>query len=115
MDPQPVVAGPSPQHLPPVRRKRQASDEPYCSRIVFRWLKETSATGHLRNASAPNRRVQDGLKHPLLCLACERRFGSFEAAFATKLFYPVASGRTLPNDYGVNHRGVSVPIGTISH
>ena len=42
--------------------------------FVFRWKKETSATGYLRFGQQPNLRVQDGVKLHLLCRDCERRF-----------------------------------------
>jgi hypothetical protein len=57
--------------------------------FVFRWLKETSATGHFRFGGNPNRRVQDGWKEQWLCDTCENdRLGRNETAFATRLFYP---------------------------
>jgi hypothetical protein len=56
--------------------------------FVFRWLKDTSATGYMRFAQSPNRRVQDGLKRKWLCGECEQTFSREETAFATKLFYP---------------------------
>jgi hypothetical protein len=46
--------------------------------FIFRWKKETSATGYLRNSQNPKKRVQDGLKVPLLCIDCERLFNSFD-------------------------------------
>ena len=30
--------------------------------FVYKWLKDTSATGYLRNGNSPNLRQQDGLK-----------------------------------------------------
>lgn len=61
--------------------------------FVFRWLKERSGvSGHIRNTENVNRRVQDGLKLPLLCESCETRFSRFETAFATKLFHPWNDG-----------------------
>lgn len=56
--------------------------------FVFRWLRESSATGHIRFAETPDKRVQDGVKLPLLCRACEGRLNQFETAFATNLFHP---------------------------
>lgn len=57
--------------------------------FAFKWLKATSATGHIRFGENPNRRVQDGIKRPLLCAKCEALFNSFETPFATKIFYPI--------------------------
>ncbi len=56
--------------------------------FVFRWLKETSATGYLRCLQKPNARTQDGLKVEMLCKECEGRFNEWETPFASKLFYP---------------------------
>ena len=57
--------------------------------FVFRWLKDTSATGHIRFGQAPNKRVQDGVKLELLCADCEERLSQWETAFANNLFHPV--------------------------
>lgn len=57
-------------------------------KFVFKWLKKTSATGHIRFADAPNKRVQDGLKLPFLCSACEAKLNKFETEFSKKLFHP---------------------------
>lgn len=62
--------------------------------FVFRWLRGRSGTGHIRQTENPNRRVQDGLKLPWLCDACEGLFSRFETAFATKVFYPWQEGNT---------------------
>ncbi len=59
--------------------------------FVFKWLRESSATGHIRFAESPNKRVQDGIKLPMLCTKCEGRLNRFETAFATKLFHPYNS------------------------
>lgn len=56
--------------------------------FVFRWLRETSGTGHIRRSDEPNVRVQDGLKRPWLCDACEGRLNRSETEFANSLFYP---------------------------
>ncbi len=60
--------------------------------FVFRWLKSSGPTGHMRNMLEPNRRVQDGLKRPLLCADCESRLSLDEQLFSTKLFYPWLAG-----------------------
>lgn len=60
--------------------------------FVFRWLRRRSVTGYIRNTEAPNRRVQDGLKVPMLCGNCEAQFSRYETAFATKLFHPWHDG-----------------------
>lgn len=55
--------------------------------FVFKWLKETSATGFIRFGQEPNKRVQDGYKKPWLCLICEKRLNVWETQFATNLFH----------------------------
>jgi hypothetical protein len=56
--------------------------------FVFRWLRDTSATGYIRPAETPNKRVQDGLKIPLLCENCEERLSVWEKRFAERVFHP---------------------------
>ena len=57
--------------------------------FVFDWLKESSATGHLRFGPNMNLRVQDGLKPKLLCKECEARFSASENLFAANIFHPL--------------------------
>lgn len=54
--------------------------------FVFRAIKSDSPTGYFRNPNAPNRRLQDGDKLPLLCGECEQRFGDAERSFANEIF-----------------------------
>jgi hypothetical protein len=68
--------------------------------FVFRWMKETSATGYLRFGQQPNLRVQDGLKLHLLCRDCEGRFNYWETQFANKIFYPMTQGSFARASYG---------------
>jgi hypothetical protein len=68
--------------------------------FVFRWLKETSATGYLRTGTNPRRRAQDGLKTPLLCEECEQRFSRLEREFANEIFYPVQQDEVIEVKYG---------------
>jgi len=56
--------------------------------FVYRWLKETGATGFLRGATKVNLRVQDGEKRNLLCMQCEGIFNNYETNFANMIFYP---------------------------
>ena len=60
--------------------------------FVFRWLRDRSGTGHFRNTDNINRRVQDGLKKPWLCDACEGLLSCEERAFSAKLFHPWLEG-----------------------
>lgn len=56
--------------------------------FVVQWLRESSATGHIRFGDTPNLRVQDGLKQPLLCSACESLLSGWERETAEQLFKP---------------------------
>ncbi|SFF92319.1 hypothetical protein SAMN05660649_00009 [Desulfotomaculum arcticum] len=58
-----------------------------------RWLKKSSATGYLRQATTPNRRSQDLFKCRLLCNDCELLFSRFEKQFAEKIFIPFQNGQ----------------------
>lgn len=60
--------------------------------FVFRWLRETSATGHIRSIGNINLRIQDGEKKSWLCSNCEVILGRDERDFSSKLFYPWQSG-----------------------
>ena len=68
--------------------------------FVFRWMKDTGGTGHMRGLEKPNKRAQDGLKAPLLCSECEGRLNAFETPFATEVFHPLASGKADRVSYG---------------
>jgi len=57
-------------------------------KFVGRWLKDTSATGRLRNAMDANVPRQDLPKKPFLCEECEDRFEKFETAFSKNVFRP---------------------------
>ena len=54
--------------------------------FVYKWIKKTSLTGYLRTPSTPNKREQDGLKAPILCLECEAIFSKYEREFKGKVF-----------------------------
>ncbi|MED4758677.1 hypothetical protein [Priestia megaterium] len=60
-------------------------------KFVGRWLKKTSAVGHIRNAMNPNVRIQDLPKEYLLCKGCEQIFSAFEKKFAEEIFHPFHS------------------------
>lgn len=68
--------------------------------FVFRWLRETSATGYLRSGMNPHKRVQDGLKAPMLCDDCEQRFSRLERQFANEIFYPIQRNKVEEVAYG---------------
>jgi hypothetical protein len=62
-------------------------------KFVFRHLKKTSPTGHMRSADNPNRSVQDGLKVPFLCGDCEDLFSVWETKFANEIFFKYQTDR----------------------
>jgi len=69
-------------------------------RFVFEWLIQSSATGHMRLGTAPNLRVQDGVKQRLLCGECEGRLGAWEKTTAESLFVPYHLDTSVVVEYG---------------
>jgi hypothetical protein len=61
-------------------------------RFVFEWFRKTSPTGHVRFGFAPNVRIQDTIKQPLLCESCEQRIALWEKFTAERLFHPYHNG-----------------------
>ena len=68
--------------------------------FAYRWLRETSGNGHMRSASSPNQRVQDGLKRYWLCASCEGVLSESETRFASDMFYPYTEGASSRIVYG---------------
>jgi hypothetical protein len=68
--------------------------------LVYRAIKADSATGYLRRSADPNRRMQDGDKHPLLCEVCEQRFGDRENSFNNHIFKAFHESDIDSFDYG---------------
>ncbi len=62
-------------------------------KFIYKWLKETSATGYLRFGQNPNKRIQDGFKEYLLCGDCEDLLNKWETEFATNIFHPLMAGK----------------------
>jgi hypothetical protein len=60
-------------------------------KCIIRWLKKTSATGHIINAY-DGKRIQDGAKEILLCPTCEKRFSVVEKYFYENFFIPHQKG-----------------------
>jgi len=56
--------------------------------FVGKWMKASSATGHLRGTIKPDKRLQDLGRIPLLCKDCEQRLSALETYFANEIFYP---------------------------
>ncbi len=67
-------------------------------KFVLRYLKETSI-GNIRSIDNPNRTIQDGEKHYLLCGKCEDLFSTYEKQFADKIFYPYFKANQRQFDY----------------
>ena len=67
--------------------------------FVFRWLKDTSPTGHLRMADNINKRVQDGFKEKLLCRNCEQKFSIWENAFNKEFFSRATAKKEISLNY----------------
>jgi hypothetical protein len=68
--------------------------------LVYRAIKKDSVTGFLRAAMSPNQRMQDGDKHPLLCVDCEQRFGERETKFNNHIFKAFHESDQDTFDYG---------------
>ena len=68
--------------------------------FVFRWMRKSSATGHMRFGEEPNRRVQDGWKERWLCSPCENDIGEAEKRFAEQFFHRVVEDRSPCDEYG---------------
>ena len=68
--------------------------------FVFRWMRESSATGYLRFGREPNRRMQDGCKKRWFCSPCENQIGSTESQFAKNIFRPVVEDGLERIEYG---------------
>ena len=52
-------------------------------------MKKKSPTPYFRRPTEPNQRIQDGIKHPLLCPSCEDMFSKWETQFSNKVFQPI--------------------------
>ncbi|MCM3402981.1 hypothetical protein [Cytobacillus oceanisediminis] len=68
-------------------------------KFVTRAIKKHSFTKRLRNASDPNKPVQDSDKDYLLCTTCEKKFGKKETLFNQKVLQPFRSKRIISFNY----------------
>ncbi|HAU1875588.1 TPA: hypothetical protein ACF5XO_002805 [Legionella pneumophila] len=71
-------------------------------RFIYKWLKKTSKTGHLRIMNKINHRIQDGYKKLWLCQNCETLFGKWEKYFAEQIFIPVIKNNSAQFLYNEN-------------
>ncbi len=81
-------------------REAELCDSHIVPSFVFRWLKDSSATGFLRFTPTLNKRAQEGLRVALLCSTCEQRFSQWEKRFAEEIFSPLNHGRAARFSYG---------------
>lgn len=58
-------------------------------KFVYKWLKNSSSTGRMRDGRNVNKPSQDGYKTPLLCSTCENKFSSYESHFSSFVFAPM--------------------------
>lgn len=70
------------------QQDKQLVESHIIPKFVAKWLKDTSATGYLRQAVNPNLRRQDFPTESLLCRDCEGRFAVWEKLFAESVFLP---------------------------
>jgi len=73
--------------------------------FIYKWLKNTSATGYFRDYESPNVRRQDGIKIKLLCGECEDLLNIYETEFSKKIFYKYVSEEL--DQYGVAQSKIS--------
>lgn len=70
------------------KKNRDLCDSHIIPSFVYKWIKNTSATGYLRFIKNFNLRVQDGRTVKLLCEDCEGIFNIIETHFSKRIFYP---------------------------
>ena len=80
--------------------EKQLCESHIVPKFIYRWIKATSPTSHIRKMGNPNVRVQDGPKKYLLCKECEDKFSKYENLFAQKHFYPSTEGLNTSVSYG---------------
>lgn len=71
-------------------------------KAIIKWLKDTSATGYLRQVGTPNVRRQDILKEEMLCSECELLFSKFEEYFMRNFFHVHVSKHDTPRQFLYN-------------
>lgn len=79
-------------------------------KFVGKWIRDTSATGFLANAT-DGERVQDLPTHRMLCSDCEQRFSGLEKSFADKIFYPFHKRGDSRPEYGMWLEPFAVSLG----
>jgi hypothetical protein len=81
------------------QENKPLQDSHIIPKFVARWLKKTSATGYLRQATKANIRKQDLDREKLLCKDCETLFSNWEALFSQRIFFPYQDNNKREFDY----------------
>jgi len=85
-------------------KHKRIVDSHIIPKFVFRWLKNASATRYLRSGKTPNKRAQDGIKIPLLCINCEKRFCKLEDHFKRKFFNKIVNNKIHKKRINYDHK-----------
>ena len=72
----------------------------FIPKFVGKWVKETSATGFIRESNEIDKRAQDIAKEYWLCSDCEGLFSEWERKFSNKIFYPFVNKGQSVATYG---------------
>ncbi len=91
-------------------QQKELKESHIIPKFVINWIKKTSATGFLRQAINPNKRIQDGIKKFFLCTNCENLFSKFETYFANNIFYPYLNQERDSFQYDSNLKKFIVSI-----
>jgi hypothetical protein len=81
-----TVVSPAPTFCALCLRAQSLRQSHIVPKFIGAYLKDTSATGYLRDAVNPNVRQQDLKKEPLLCADCEQVFSVWEREFSQLAF-----------------------------
>lgn len=81
--------------------------------FICKKLREESDSGRFRDAQNPNAVMQDGIKCPMLCSACEDRFSVWERYFANHIFHP-SYQQPLPDNTGRGDRTALLFLASLS-
>lgn len=79
---------------PLCKENRQLVKSHIIPSFVIRLLKTKSI---LRSSKSPNKRIQDGIKSPLLCSSCEGRLSKWETRAYQEIFLPLSDSSSVIN------------------
>ena len=91
-------------------KEKNLSNSHIIPKFVVRWLKDTSATGYLRQAEKPNIRKQDIITRKILCRHCEGLFSRNETQFAKNIFLPFQNDKVKRFQYDDWLRAFAVSV-----